>query len=286
MLIPDLWRHEAGKCFCISTKHGKAWRDKAFHRSELGAVADYVREQGDKNVYFCPHGFKSDRPPSGYKSFRATPNAVMPSVLWLDMDAIDPRNIDLTPTIAIESSPGRYVGLWELDDVMPQRLNERLGEYFGDKQGGWDITQVLRVPGTVNYKYAALPRVRLLWDDGPDYSVTDLDRVLPQLKQRKRKSDTAGVDFAAVAELDGIKLAVKYKAAFSAPPKINAQGRPDRSNTWMWIAGVARKNGASNEEIGAILLRCKRTFRSRYPDGLNDRRAREEIERVCNNLRE
>jgi hypothetical protein len=52
----------------------------------------------------------------------------------------------------------------------------------------------------------------------------------------------------------------------------------------MWLAGIASDNGASDEEIAAILLRCRRTFRSRYPDGLDDPLALEEIERVCSKL--
>src|SRR5262245_29004976 len=108
-MITNLWRHEAGKYFCISTKTGSGvWHDEFFSHAELDDIADYVREHMNRNVYFCPHGLSARR--------RVKENAVLPSVLWSDMDNVDPRKIDLRPTIAIESSPGRYVGLWECDD--------------------------------------------------------------------------------------------------------------------------------------------------------------------------
>jgi hypothetical protein len=111
------------------------------------------------------------------------------------------------------------------------------------------------------------------------------DSVLSRLA---RINPTQGeVDFEVVAKLapEGVKLAAKYKVPISAPPKINDQGRPDRSDTWMWLAGIAVENGATNEEVGAIMLRCRRTFMDRFPRGLNDRHARKEIKRVCSKLR-
>jgi hypothetical protein len=267
MLVVDIWREQPGKYFCISTKtRGGVWHDEFFH--ELDEVADYVREHRDRNVYFCPHGFRLRCRKKRY--------AVMPCLLWSDMD--DVRYRDLRPTIAIESSPGRRVGLWETDRPVTEQLNERLALYLGDKQGGWDVTQVLRVPRTTNYKYASRPLVRVLWDDGPTYSVLQLDCMLPRLK-RKAVTGRGDIDFDAVRELNGAKLSLKYKVPISAPARDG-----DRSATWMWQAGLARENGASDEEIGAILLRCRRTFLSRFPDGLDDYAALEEIERLCSKL--
>jgi len=96
---------------------------------------------------------------------------VMPTEwLWADLDQVHPSEatkMGFMPTFAIESSPGRYQALWRLTKrLKPQvteKLNRGLTYALGADRGGWDLTQVLRVPGTRNFKYPGAPRVRLLW---------------------------------------------------------------------------------------------------------------------------
>jgi hypothetical protein len=186
-MIVDIWRHQAGEYFCVSTKtRGDVWHDEFFARRELDEVADYVRDHHDCNVYFCPHGLSVRRRKRTY--------AVMPTMLWADMDGADPRELRLPPTIALESSPGRYVGLWLTDNVVTEQLNKRLAYSIGADKSGWDLTQVLRMPGTINYKYASRPRVQLLWDNGFKYRVSELENELPQIERRERRADTREPD--------------------------------------------------------------------------------------------
>jgi archaellum biogenesis ATPase FlaH len=44
---------------------------------------------------------------------------------------------------------------------------------------------VLRFPGTTNHKYSSKPRVKVLWDDGPSYTLEQLRRKLPDDPQTK-----------------------------------------------------------------------------------------------------
>jgi hypothetical protein len=273
-MITDIWRDQAGKYFCISTKtRDGVWRDKLFRRSQLDLVAQYVRERRDRNVYFCPHGFSDQY-------------AVLPRLLWSDMDIVDPRDVSLTPTIAIESSPGRYVGLWICDDVVTEELNRRLTYALGCDRSGWDLTQVLRFPGTINYKYAAMPRVRVMWRDGPQYRVRDLSRSLPKLASVELTHGGGDIDFDAARSLVPTvrRKFPRISLALGAAPMLNAEGRPDRSATWMWQAGLMREAGASDEEMAAMLTMCRRTFADKFPDGFDDKRARAEMERVCSKL--
>src|SRR5690348_2976608 len=104
MLITRLWQNQPGNYFCISTKSAtKKWRDVFFHKDELKDVDAFVERNNDKDIYFCPHGFS--------KKYRQKPYAMPPKMFWADLDERDPRKIKIKPTIAIESSPGRYVGL-------------------------------------------------------------------------------------------------------------------------------------------------------------------------------
>lgn len=175
LLIVKLWKQQPGKFFCISTKSGSGkWKDNWFERSEFTGIPEFINDNLDKDVYFCPHGFT--------KKERKKPFAVAPKLLYSDLDGADPRDLDLRPTIALESSPGRFVGFWQTDVAIEESLNRRLSYSIGGDISGWDFTQVLRVPNTRNFKYRNTPKVKILWNDGPTYEVKSLNRIIPKMK--------------------------------------------------------------------------------------------------------
>jgi AAA domain/RepB DNA-primase N-terminal domain len=101
---------------------------------------------------------------------RALENVLPVAWLWADLDDVHPSAaaaMGLMPTIAVESSPGRYQAYWrlakELRPSVVERLNRALTYALGADKGGWDLTQVLRIPGTRNHKYKGAPRVKLLY---------------------------------------------------------------------------------------------------------------------------
>lgn len=179
-----VWREQPGKWFFISSKsRGGEWKDHPFKRSEMREVEAFVKANSDKDLYWCVHGFTKPR--------RLKKYAEIPKLLWADLDESDPREMpDLLPTYAWESSPGRFAAAWRLTDFMTEDVNRRLTYHLKADPGGWDLTQVLRLPGTTNYKYTSTPKVKLLWSDGPEYSLGDILGRLP--KERKAKeSDVA-----------------------------------------------------------------------------------------------
>ena len=182
MIVDRVWRKQPGAYFCISTKsRAGEWRDHFLKNTELSRVPEFIEAHMDKDLYWCPHGFDRTR--------RLKQFAVAPKLLWSDMDEVDPRDLGkLMPSIAWESSPGRYCGLWIIDKFATDTLNQRLTYKIGADKGGWDFTQVLRIPNTKNYKYQSTPRVKLLWSDGPDYSFDDLDRLLPPIEGTPSKT--------------------------------------------------------------------------------------------------
>lgn len=174
LLIQQIWKNQPGKYFCISTKKGSKWQDHWFGKDQFSNLPEFINDNLDKNVYFCPHGFT--------KKSRLKENAVAPKLLYADLDNADPKEVALKPTIALESSPGRFVGFWFVDEQIEEQLNRRLSYSIGADVSGWDFSQVLRVPNTKNYKYKTTPRVRILWNDGPTYEVKRLNRVIPRMK--------------------------------------------------------------------------------------------------------
>lgn len=107
--------------------------------------------------------------------------------LWADLDEVHPEAIveEIEPTVAWSSSPQRYQALWLLDSSCSPRLieemNRRLTYAIGADKSGWDLTTVLRVPGTCNWKYVGGPTVELLWANGPSYGVKSLAATLKDL---------------------------------------------------------------------------------------------------------
>jgi hypothetical protein len=251
--ITRLWARQPGKWFCLSTKEGNRWRDH-FERSEVD-LTEFAREHRRANVYFCPHGFAQPR--------RIKANAVLPKVLWADLDEVDPRTCGVPPTIAIRSSPGRYVGLWRTDRVVTEELNKRLTYALDADKGGWDLTQVLRLPGTINYKYNPPALVRLLWDDGPIWRVADLERMLPKLVSTRRANGHTAADIGGFDRHDASEVLRRYHVRGL---NINSPVVVGKRSSVVWkIALTLRDRGAPPDEVAAVIAASK-PWRDKFGD--------------------
>ena len=249
--IVDLWRRQEGKYFCISTK--EPWRDEFFARDEFDEVEDHVRDQmkAGRDCYFCAHGFTRPR--------RKKEFAVPPRLLFADLDEVDPAEIAWRPTIAIESSPGRFIGLWSLDKIASEELNKRMTYAVGADRGGWDWTQVLRFPGTRNYKYPTEPRVRVLWIDGPRYRVRDLEGQLPKISS----SPQGSAEFGDI-EIDPNWRAIlrKYNLAVKLYVYV-ARELERRSEKVFKLARELVEAGADFNEVASVVWASK-NFQSKF----------------------
>jgi hypothetical protein len=126
------------------------------------------------DVYFCSQLFgKKQR---RKESVQDCPN------LWSDLDTCPPAELLVEPSVLIESSPGRYQGLWVLDRAIPaeeaedysRRIAYRHSEAGADKSG-WDLTQLLRVPYTLNHKYDPAPTVTIAEANTKRYRIKDFE---------------------------------------------------------------------------------------------------------------
>lgn len=243
MLISRVWSEQPGKYFCISTKdQGGEWHDEFFARTQFKLIQPYITQMNEekKNVYWCPHGFNQKRRLARY--------AEMPKLLWADLDEVDPKGLGkLRPTIAWESSPGRFAALWVLSEALDvDTTNQRLTYHLGADTGGWDLTQVLRTPGTNNYKYESNPRVRLLWQDGATFSLAEINALLPKQKERPQ-TGTLSVD----------KIFKKYRAHLTPWARRELlNGKPkrgQRSEVFWKLTNEMLEAGADEVEAFEIL---------------------------------
>jgi hypothetical protein len=128
------------------------------------------------DLYFAPCLFSDAR--------RVRRNAVPGRWLYADLDEVDPQTLPDTiiPTLAWETSPDRYQAMWLLDRALSPRslekLNQRLTYFTGADKGGWSLTKVLRIPGTVSTKYETPFQTHLVLNSKAVYPVHDVAALL------------------------------------------------------------------------------------------------------------
>ena len=181
--LVSLWAQvgEPGQRVFISTKRCDGrWSDYALTLDDVlpQSLHCHLTEYPptDYDWYFTPTPFTADR--------RVKANAAPSSVLWSDVD--DGNWKRLPPSLVWRSSPGRYQALWLLDHtVAPARLeamSRAAGRYIGGDKSGWDLTQVLRIPGTWNHKYSPPSSVARVVVPARTWAVGALERKLGPIR--------------------------------------------------------------------------------------------------------
>jgi len=127
-------------------------------------IVDYIgRASSNSNIYYCVNILSVPK--------RRKENAIPQNLVWADLDTCTPDKLDIPPQCVIESSPGRYQAVWRLDrklDPLDAQMYSKRVAYahadLGVDKSGYDLTQLLRVPGTYNFKYELdeVPEVQVL----------------------------------------------------------------------------------------------------------------------------
>lgn len=234
---------------------------------ERSAILKHMKLHTEHDLYWCPSIFEGPD--------RKSELAMDEHALWADLDEANPKelrgNQDFKPTVAWESSPGRYQGLWlgnpELGDFQgaswPGNENQRLSYFLGADRSGWDTTQLLRIPGWPNHKPENADRMgrppigKLLWERGPMYEYDDF-KALPEVKGALTmdrlgeviESEIDGVDRHKVIARVKLKLNQRARELLAARDAIGPQGsRGD--NLWYLIRCLADA-GCTVQEIVAV----------------------------------
>ena len=172
---PGNWVH-------VCVKDNGTWRERGFKWPLSPGWSEEFFED-DVDCYFSPNIYKSRG--------RRRENAIGQYLVWADLDEVNPEHIWRKPTIAWRSSPDRYASLWLLKNGgWSNDLSREVTYTCAADPGGWDITQVLRVPGCRNWKYNPAPRSKLLWADGEAHKSAELR--LPKALQRQLESGPIG----------------------------------------------------------------------------------------------
>jgi hypothetical protein len=190
------------------------------------AAAQWALEKSEegREVYFCAHLL------TGPERRRESAGSV--HALWFEKDGGKVPNGQLRASAVVESSPGRYHGYLRLTDPIPpataEALNKRLAHATEADPSGADLTQLLRVPGTVNHKYPDRPVVKVIGvKDSRAYTPAELEEMLPDLAPGEKRS----------------------------APEVESRIPSGRRNKELTsIGGTLRRRGLEEPEISATLL--------------------------------
>lgn len=227
-ILTRVWGEREGFVF-LPRKAGAQWIEQGTcYRWPMDFAGLTV--PAEHNVYFCPLVFSE---PS-----RRAEYALPTHVLWSDLDYADPAGLSVRPSIAWRTTQGgfgcqthqqdieerpRYAALWLLDrEVTPQvaaELSRRIAYAEGADKGGWDVTQVLRLPGTFNHKHSPPQRIEVLWAEQLVYDPRQLALVYPKVVVTNHVADTSWPAVAAAtvaAALSALPVGVQYMLQRSA----------------------------------------------------------------------
>lgn len=235
-------------------------KDPAFRWPEdRSKIVSHILKHQNHDLYWCPSLFEYP--------WRREDVAMDEHALWADLDEVDPSSIqDYPPTIAWESSPGRFQALWLAASgdfqgaSWPGNENQRLTYHLSADRSGWDTTQLLRLPGWTNHKpeYKSddgYPQGTLLWSNGPQYHPGDFQ----ELPEAQGHEVSGGLTDALEQEIEAVDRhkvmsRVKLKLTRRIRDLIAArQVAGDRSDAlWEMERGLADA-GCSVAEIVAIV---------------------------------
>lgn len=224
------------------------------------------------HVYFCPQLLKARR--------RGKDTVSKCTVLWADLDSCNPQLLQVPASIVVQSSAGRWQALWRLESVIEpleaEQLSRRIA-YFHYDQGadrsGWDLTQLLRVPYTPNYKYGdaeTAPIVVVTSTNTSLYRKSDFD-VYPEYSALKFTNDPIPVR-GDLPEESGVDILQRYRATLNPTAFGLVALEPDATEDWsrqQWkLINLCVEAGLSREETFAVLkeAKCNKYSRDNRPD--------------------
>lgn len=208
----------------------------------------------DSNVYFSSYLFGK---PDSHKT-----NVLSTRTIQADLDDADILTLPLTPSILVESSPGRHQAFWFLDRQLELDVHETLSRKLtyaikDADTSGWPLGRKVRVPWTFNYKYLEGPKeVKIinsplkiyteeeleLLEDPPPFLLTNEDIIF---------LDTLSEDGVRVGDVIGpqeLFASLKSKLPPNVQTQFNVQ-QSDRSKAlWALMCALFRA-GCDREQV-------------------------------------
>jgi len=137
-----------------------SWKQHFFkYPDDILKIENFIlKHEKTLNIYFCINLLS--------KYERKKEHCLPTNLLWADLDESNPMELKAPPPIIIRTSPDRFQGIWRLSTSLPaaqaEEYSRRLAYSTGADRSGWDLTQMLRVPFTRNWKYPDAPIIDII----------------------------------------------------------------------------------------------------------------------------
>lgn len=164
-----------------ATKSGEDFNQEFFEwPKQKDALVEHVLEESkDKDVYYGPALY--ERPVARKHSVRGA------RVFWCEFDGVLPKDLQGIPRPHLRvrsSTDGHEHWYWRSDKLVSptdlENVNRRITYTLGADTSGWDSTQILRPPETLNFKRDSTGiAVTLVGQRNSFTSLNHLDNILP-----------------------------------------------------------------------------------------------------------
>ena len=175
-LLKEMWSLSPGEYVSLPTYSKRTgWHNGPLVRKDsVEGFAD--AEKFD--LYFSPLTYIDQA------GGRKRTNIEYAGVLYADMDEAPvniPKEIPFPNLIVASGTDGHEHWYWYLEEPAPvsewELYARGTSEFLGADPGGWDVTQVLRVPDSLNHKHTPPKRVQQVMDIvGQRYKLTDFPK--------------------------------------------------------------------------------------------------------------
>ncbi|MFT4095693.1 MAG: DNA-primase RepB domain-containing protein [Rhodoblastus sp.] len=279
--LANIWtRHTAGFVFLAARTGRQQWIERAFAHDAFDEIARFLlaHPADSHDLYFCPNAFCDVA--------RIGANALRTPFAWCDIDDARPKSFEPQPTILIQTSPGRFQGIWEFFQHADRGVAEGMSRYlayrFGGDRNGWSVTKFLRLPFSYNHKPGYdKPRVNLLHRRTvaiSDWSDVDPYRSHSEDQRTLVECDPSAHDADAVIA----KFRKSVRPRYHRLMKERVVRSHDRSRCVFMIVASLHNAGATTEEIAAVVW-ASPYFIEKF--GPNRRRLNIELGRILSKLR-
>ncbi len=225
--------------------------------AESGQAQRWVtrEDEAGRECYQCAHLV------TRWRRRKADAAPVAALYVDLDHDQLSVAGVP-SPSLIVESSPGRLQCYWSLTEpaepLTAERHNRRLANALRADHTGWDLTQLLRVPGTSNRKYPDQPLVRVVARTGTRYDLSAFGPDPLILLPRRDGCQQPSFNHTGAAETGSVISPVRLSGAGrevweGVVYTRKADGTMDRSASLVRLARVLFDAGATHATIVAAL---------------------------------
>jgi hypothetical protein len=167
-----------------------AGRKQAFHSlGDWQAVEKWCQRFKGQNLYVAV----ATRNGGGTKEHIREIPALWCDIDWKDLSQPEAKravwDFPQRASLVVESGGGYHV-YWRLkepgtrqDILRVEMLNRQIASYLKGDMQATDASRILRLPGTLNFKYKPPRQVKVVWQTGLDWNLEDLADALPAAPQ-------------------------------------------------------------------------------------------------------